>query len=192
MKKIILSVLFSITSLFAIAEERGWYLSGIVSFGLTDISTTALSENLTMGYMLSPHFGVFGGLGAQTNKHSGFLSNQRIATANYFQVPAFIRFITSKAGRVGFYSDLGIKVNFKVSETLYDYAYGNSYFYDTDALVFIKPGIKIPFSKVVSINLGPEFSFGTMESGVFFSGSLNVFLGKTLKPKSDPGTLQDW
>lgn len=181
MKKLLLSALFLFISFFAIAGQHGWYLSGGLNVGGIQ-QTFTCSENIAIGYMWNQHWGIFGGIGWQTDFYADGSRGEprsRMARVNYLQVPVFIRFTSSlNARRLEFYSDMGAKTNFKRSEYR-----ENGFSYDLDSynvgmMAFVNPGIKFLFGKKVSLNLGPEISYGSMGPGASLKSSLNVYLGQ--------------
>lgn len=215
MKKTILSLSLLTLSCSAFAEKRGWYLGADLTMGGSNIFNANFptvtggkadqrfdfyaGENLKAGYMLSPNFGVFAGLGYQSfnwslaqPKHTFTYVNQ-----NYFTIPLYVRLVTSKSSKPGFFMNTGVKFGVLTTSSVETKSEGGTdaithnpdVFLGANFSYFNNMGIVLPIGKHIRLDLGPEaqmsFSPNYKTSGVDgnlyaigFKAGATIYIGK--------------
>jgi len=181
MKKTILSLSLLALSCSAFAEKRGWYLGADLTMGSSKIfndnfigengaSVTRrfgfyAGENVHAGYMVSPNFGIFAGLGYQTLNWSLAQPEHTYTYVrqNYFTIPLYIRLVTSKASKPGFFMNTGMKFGILTTSNVEEKANGSDVvvhnpdvFMGANFTYFNNMGLVIPIGKKVRLDLGPE------------------------------------
>lgn len=180
MKKITLSVALAMIALQSLADKRGVYISAQGSFGASKvvdcnyyeynaslIGKTYTNEHVTAGYMFTPHFGVFAGVGINSYKYTIQVHTTQMHDYQdkytYFQIPVYLRYVSSKNNKIGVSVEAGCEFDFLMKteeKALFDKESWDIKHYITNrnVVLFCSPAIKIPISNRISLDVGPFFS----------------------------------
>lgn len=180
MKKLTLSVALAITTFYSFAEKCGLYLSTQINFGVSKVRECNFNdynasligkfytnEHVTAGYMFTPHFGIFTGAGISSYKYTiqihSLPANDWSDKYTYFQIPLYLRYVSSKSRGLGFSVEAGAGFDFLMKAKEKALPNGESYdikeyLASKNIVLFCSPAIKFPVSDRISLDVGPTVS----------------------------------
>ncbi|PSK95141.1 outer membrane beta-barrel protein [Taibaiella chishuiensis] len=140
-----------------------------------------LGIGVDAGYMFGDHVGLFTGLnycGYGYALDQSDRNNDRllVGTQAMLELPLYLRFVSTTAGRFGFFTHVGFKYGFLVGQKDFIQVDGKrsdaptrAKYNDQSFSPFVYLGMNIPAGRRVEMTLGPELTY--QASNLFASGS---------------------